>query len=504
MVWQEVEPGVYRAEFGGSEQIYHRVGRLFAHLKKEHYRVHCACALEFGPGFQGRDPATAVKEAWKALRTELPTLGVIADGPNHKVYRIFDAEREQDWLDQTFFLEPPGKTSNEVIAREPSAFPTLHFLPTSSEVVFLCSHWRIDALGTNWLLDRLFTLLATPDAVRPVRSSEKCTEKCSETTIDSISPALEEAYGSADPWTPEQESFARSHIQRFRENSFPNDRLRYKGDASTPPGNPVRATVIFTPKSTASLISACKSHDITITTATMSALGQAVFQLADLNASQKKTEKHDYTFATSINMRPKLRPPYHSRAHALQTYVAGTGCRVRRGASLIEAAQALRRHFREAYNDDRIPQSLRAIYKLNSDATPVNQKKNDDENGTPKVRGTSPSPARAAPPSNITISSLGIIDEFVTGEYGKGKAADGDGNGDADGKPVVRVREYHFGIEMMTRQMVTYVGTFRGRLQLAVSYNDGYYDEDVPMDILLRVKEALGIGLGLKELELEG
>lgn len=481
MAWEEIESGVYRAEFGGSEKIYNRVGGLFAHLKKEHYRVHFVCSLEFGSDFQGRDPATAVKEAWKTLRTELPTLGVIADGSTHKIYRVLDAQGEQDWLDTTFFLEPPGKTSNEVIAREPSDFPTLHFLPSSSEVVFSCSHWRIDALGTNWVLDRLFTLLATPKAAKPVPP-----------TVDSISPALEEAYGAPDPWTPEQEDYARSHIQRFRENSFPNDRLRYKGDAKTPPGNPVRATIIFTPESTASLIAACKSHNISVTTATMSALGQAVFALADIDNREPKREKYDYTFATSINVRLKLQPPYHSRAHATQTYVAGTGCRVRRGVSLIESAQALRQHFKAAYDDDRILQSLRAIYKFNSNATPVNQKKEEGApNGTlPTPEG--PAPAALAspppPPSNITISSLGIIDEYVTGEYGKG----------ADGKPAVRVREYNFGIDMMTRQMVTYVGTFRGRLQLAVSYNDGYYDEDVPKDVLIRVKEALAQGLGLE------
>lgn len=103
---------------------------------------------------------------------------------------MLDAQGEQYWLDQTFFLEPAGKTSNEVIAREPSGFPTLHFLPSSSEVVLLCLHWRINTLGTNWVLDRLFTLFATPKAAKPVPP-----------TVDSISPALEEAYGPRIHWT---------------------------------------------------------------------------------------------------------------------------------------------------------------------------------------------------------------------------------------------------------------------------------------------------------------
>lgn len=486
MPWKQIDAGVYRAEFGGSEKIYHQVGGLFAQLKKEHYRVHCVCSLEFGSSFEDRDYAIAVQEAWKSLRTELPTLGVIADGTSHKIYKILGPEGKAEWLRQTFFVEPPERTSNDVIAREPSKLPTLHWLPSSCEIVFSCSHWRIDALGTNWIVDRLLTLLATPNNVKPVTP-----------TVDSISPALEEAYGASEACSPEQEAYARFHIQRFRENSFPNDRLPYKGDAKTLPGNPVRATIVFTPSSTESLIALCKSHNITVTTATMSALGQAVFGLADIDNREPKREKHDFTFATSVNVRPKLQPPYHSRAHAAQTYVAGTGCRIRRGKSLVESAQSLREHFKATYEDDRILESLRAIYRFNSDATPVNQKKQEGNiiNGAREAVSSSPpdsvqavpTSAPPLPPSNITISSLGIIDEYVTGEYGQG----------ADGKPLVRVREYNFGIDMMTRQMVTYVGTFKGRLQVSVSYNNGYYDVDVPMDILNRVKVALSEGLGL-------
>ncbi|PVH94019.1 hypothetical protein DM02DRAFT_466179, partial [Periconia macrospinosa] len=472
MTWQEIDTGVYRTKFGGSEQIYHRVGALFAGFKKEHYRVHCVCSLEFGPDFK-RDAAASVKEAWKLLRTELPTLGVVADGPSHRIYKVLDAQGEQDWLRKTFFVEPPGKTSNEIIAREPGELPTVHWLPSTSEVVFSCSHWRIDALGTNWIVDRLLALIANPDQVQPVPQ-----------TVDSISLALEDAYGSTHSCSPEQEAFARAHVARFRENSFPNDRLPYKGDASSPPGNSVRATMVFNPATTAALIAACKAHDITITTATMSALGQAVFGLADIDKREPRREKHDFTFATSVNVRPKLQPPYHTRAHATQTYVAGTGCRVRRGASFLESAQALHKHFQETYADDRILQSLRAVYRFNSDATPVNQKEREGVNAT-TTTATQPPSTPALPPSNITISSLGIIDKYVAGEYGQG----------TEGTPLVRVRDYHFGIEMMTRQMVTYVGTFRGRLQVSISYNEGYYDEDVPKDILRRIKEALAEGL---------
>ncbi|KAL9074940.1 MAG: hypothetical protein Q9157_004189 [Trypethelium eluteriae] len=485
MTWEETTPGVYKAELGGAEKIYRQVAILFAHLKREHYRVHCICRLDFGPEFRGRDPATALKEAWKALRTELPALSVLLDGPTQKVYRVLDAQGEQDWLHQTFFVEPLGKTSDAVIAREPSNFPTLHFLPSSSEVVFLCSHWRIDAVGTNWVLDQLFTLLANPP-ITPYSGP----------SLDAVSPALEEALGIPDSWTPEQEDDARSFIRSFRDDSFPNDRMRYKGDATTLPGDPARQTLVLDPTSTTALVTSCKTHKISVTAATHSALAQTVFALADNEKREPaQAEKHDYTCATSINLRPKLPPPYNTRAHAVQTYLRGVACRVKRDSSFVDAATALTRHYKEAYRDDRALQCIRAAYKLNNDATPAQQKRGEDMLDTAEAptHGPRPSPPVVSssppppPPSGITISSLGVVDHYLTGEYGG-----------REGGAAVRVQEYHFGIEMMTRQMVLYVGTFQGRLQLEISYNAGYYDADVPLDILSRVHRELERGLGVQ------
>ncbi|OAF54251.2 hypothetical protein VC83_09527 [Pseudogymnoascus destructans] len=470
MAWEETDLGVYRAVFGGSEKIYHKVATLFAHLKREHYRVHCVCSLEFSSEFEERDPATALKEAWKTLRTELPTLGVLADGPGHKVYKILDVQGERDWLDRSFFLEPHGKSSDEVIAREPLDFPSLHFMPSSSEVIFLCSHWRIDAIGTNWVLDRLFSLLVAPRATLH-----------SVPSLDVVSPGLEGAIGSLETWTEEQETYARSYIQSFRADSFPNDRMPYKGDAATLPGNPARQTVVFDPTSTAHVIAACKVLEISVTAAVHSALAQTVFALADGDDGDQPGEKHDYTCATSMNLRPKLPAPYNTRAHAVQTYVIGCACRVRRDSSFADAARALTKHYKVAYGDERVLQSLRPIYKFNSDATPVQQKKGSAA-ATPSAV-VSPPPL----PSGITISSIGIVDNYLTGVYGGG-----------DGMPAVRVREYHFGIDMMTRQMIMYVGTFRGKLQLSISYNAGYYDPDVPRDVLKRVGNELEKGLGVE------
>ncbi|KAL9082887.1 MAG: hypothetical protein Q9165_008740 [Trypethelium subeluteriae] len=483
MTWEETTPGVYRAELGGSEKIFHRVATLFAHLNREHYRVHCICRLEFGPEFQRRDPATALREAWKILRTELPALGVLLDGPAHKAYKVLDTQSEQDWLHQTFFVEPLGKTTDMVIAREPSNFPTLHFLPSSSEVVFLCSHWRIDAVGTNWALDQLFNLLATPP-----------TTPHSGPSVDAISPALEEALDIPESWTEEQEDYARSFVRSFRDNSFPNDRMHYKGDATTPPGNPARQTLVFDPASTASLITSCKEREISVTAAMHSALAQTVFALADSEKREGcRAEKHDYTCATSINVRPKLPPPFNTRAHAVQVYIRGMACRVKRDSSFVEAARALTRHYKESYHDDRVLQCIRPIYKFNNDATPAQQKKGEDLVSIAEVltHGPLPPPVVSSspppPPSGITISSLGVVDHYLTGEYG----------GQED-TAAVRVREYHFGIEMMTRQMVMHVGTFQGKLQLGISYNAGYYDSDVPLDILRHVHGKLERGLGVE------
>ncbi|OSG23822.1 hypothetical protein R558_25985, partial [Salmonella enterica subsp. enterica serovar Newport] len=149
-----------------------------------------------------------------------------------------------------------------------------------SEVIFLCSHWRIDAIGTNWVLDRLFSLLVAPRATLH-----------SVPSLDVVSPGLEGAIGSLETWTEEQETYARSYIQSFRADSFPNDRMPYKGDAATLPGNPARQTVVFDPTSTAHVIAACKVLEISVTAAVHSALAQTVFALADGDDGDQPGEK---------------------------------------------------------------------------------------------------------------------------------------------------------------------------------------------------------------------
>ena len=523
MPWVETEPGVYKTPLGGAERIYDRVARLFNHLKREHYRVHCVCRLDFGPDFvqtqgdgqdQGRrDPATALREAWKAVRREMPALGVVLDtgihtgekGPAvHKVYKVLDAQGEEDWVLQTFFVESLGTTSDDVLARQPSDLSCLHFLPATSEVVLLLAHWRVDAVGNNLIIDRLFTLMTELPALETVRQP----------TINDVSPCLEEALGTPETWTNEQDEWARNYIQKFRENSYANDRMRYRGDAETLPGNPVRQTVIFDPACTAPLISACKERDISVTAAVHSALAQTVFSLADIretngvtngvtngdmngltnghansttngltngHGEKKHQSKHDYTCTMAMNLRPKLPAPYNSRAHAAQTYVLGMACRVKRESSFADSAKALTRHYKEMYNNDTLRECLRAVYKNNADTTPAQQKK------AASVAAAAAS-APPSPPCGITISSLGVVDHSLTGHYG----------GDDSSGSLVKVREYHFGIDMMTRQMVMYSGTFRGRLQLSISYNDAYYGSDVPLDVIDRVRHELEKGLGVE------
>ena len=85
--------------------------------------------------------------------------------------------------------------------------------------------------------------------------------------------------------------------------------------------------------------------------------------------------------------------------------------------------------------------ALRPIYEVHSVA----------------LRANARSPARM-PASNATVSSLGVIERYMTSDHG-----------------ALTVENFRLGSAIMTRQPSLYIWTFRGRLTISLDYNKSYY-----------------------------
>lgn len=450
MVWTETSPGTYRKELGGLEKIYRFMSTAFKHTGREHWGLYTICTVDFGPSLQ--DPATALRNAWKALRFEFPALALIPDG-YETVYTLPTVDVVEDWAQQTFILEP-NKQPDEIIVDYPLRdLPALFYLPATSEVLFLTSHWRVDAIGCCLLLDRLFTLVAQQPEIESLQWG---------LDLDKISPSLEEAAGSAEEISPEIDETARSVTGNFEQKAIRSIGLSYKGDRTTLPAQPTNQLMVLTLESSKALIDACKQRQISVSAAIYAALAETVFVLTPVQGAT------EYATIMAVNMRPFLKVPYNSPTHAARAYVSSITPTVQQTSSFPERTTSLTQYFK-TWHTDEFSRALREIYRRSSRAL-LN---------APRPSGPPPNP-----PSGITLSSLGVIDQFLTGQY-KGEIS-------------VSVKRYRFGVSMLNRQMLLYLWTFRGQVHLSINYNDAYYDASMVREVLDRIHTTLETELGLR------
>ena len=304
MAWTEATAGAFRKDFSGVEKIYYKISTAFSHLEKEHWGVHCVCSFRPGPSFQERDTITVLREAWKALMVEYPGLSVVPDSLT-KVFVVPDHQAVDKWVDQTFFVDPTGNADDIIAKSKPRDLPSLIYLPSSSETVFLSQHWRTDAIGTCMLLDRLFSILAQPQD--PCLSQGK-------PTLEKISPSLEDAAGSPENGGSELQGFAREYIDNFHPKAVNTGGLPYKGDPATPPASTSHQDLIFTKDGTSALVAACKRRTISVSAAIHTALAHTVFAFAP-----PSDRLSAYTTVMAVNMRAHHPPPYNPPPHPCQT-----------------------------------------------------------------------------------------------------------------------------------------------------------------------------------------
>lgn len=436
-----------KLELGGVEKIYRFMSTVFKHTGHEHWGLFTVCTVEFGPTLH--DHATALRDAWKALRFEFPALALVPDG-YEAVYTVPAAEVIDKWADQTFIIEPDKHPDDIIVNYSLRDLPALIYFPTTSEVLFLTSHWRVDAVGCFLLLDRLFTIVAQ----RPDVTSSKWGPD-----LEKISPSLEDAAGCPEETSPAIDDTAQRVTSNFEQKSIRSIGLSYKGDRTTPPAKPAYRSLVLTLESSKALIEACKHRQISVAAAIIAALAETVFVLTP---SQEATE---YATIMAVNMRPYLKAPYNTPAHAARPYVSSITPTVPRDSDFRERTTDLTKYFK-TWHTDEFSQALREIYRRSSRA----------------LLGPRPPGPPPNPPSGITLSSLGVIDKFITGQY-------------AD---AVNVKRFRFGVSMLTRQMLLYLWTFRGQVHMSINYNNAYYDASTPQEVLDRIKDTLDKELGLR------
>ncbi|MCJ1242267.1 hypothetical protein MMC14_010274 [Varicellaria rhodocarpa] len=446
MVWKENEPGIWLDDFDGAEKVFYDMSQAFKGIGKEHGSVYCVCKISIQDLTLQKPLETLLRDAWKALRGDLPALGVVAEGSTKK-YLAATPELVEKWAKATFYVNtvlPANKIVPNLHLRK---LPCLFFLPQSSEVIFHCSHWRIDALGACMVLDRLLDLVSqgTTDPL----------PRCDLNHQD-LPPSLEDAFGSPTISTPAMEEVAELVRRRNFETSYPTAGLPFDGDMTTQPTLSRLQAMELTVEATKVLISACKKQGISVTAAIHAACSEAVFDLS-------KHNNHDYSTVVSVNVRDHLPAPYNTKAYACATYLTGITHTAQRIDDFTIRSVQLTKAYKNDWEALEYMTALRLIYKDHGEA----------------LQAIARSGTRD-PVSNVTVSSLGLIEKYLRSGHGS-----------------VTVERFRLGSAIMTRQMTLYIWTFRGRLTMSLDSNEAYYSIEAATDLLESMKTCLERELGL-------
>ena len=448
MPWSEVAPRTFERAVGENELFIKLIGDSGHTLGREHWAINSIASFKTLGSLQNEDLSTLFLKAWKTLRFHHPSLAVQPANDTSLIYNVPDAAALHQWATETFQVIE-NKTADEIIPNiKPTSFATLTYLPASNEILGHTAHWRTDDVGVLLLIDLFFELATSPTLPDPN------TLMWGQETAR-LAPAIEDAADVPIAPTDAIKTLSQKYVETFYPAAGAVG-IPYKSEATVPRGTR-SSRLIFSPSETNLVASQCKAKGFFVTSAVHASVAATNYALASL----ENKDKH-YTSTVRFSFRPYLPKPYSTPAYASALYTTGWMRTVPASASWIENAKAYNDEYCNGLNKDFIVSHRE--YAL----------------GLCDLIRNMPQPQD--PPSDVDISSIGIAESLI--ERVKGTEDRG-----------VEVQSVSVGVEMLTRQCVCFVWTFRDQLNLNMFYNEGFHDEKDTALFLQTLKEIL-----LKEL----
>jgi hypothetical protein len=382
-----------------------------------------------------------LRQAWKALRFEHPSIACIADG-GVLDYHVPHSQELDEWASETFFVMDDKISTDELIATfKPQRYVTLHYLPQSQQIVLHSSHWRMDAIGAQQLLNAFFEAAVSH---RDPADLSWGTEPAR------LVPSIEEALNVPAEPTPE----IHAEIQRLFGLSMASVGgigISYLGDEKTLPGGTRNARLVLPEATTAAIVKACEERNYTVTGAVHAALAAINY----IGAPPESRDKH-YTSTLRFNLRPYLPKPFSTPSHASVLYTSGIMTKVPATQSWAANAKQYSDEYRRGVTSEFLQARKQFAIQMQ------------------EILKTMP-PMR---PSEIDISSLEYPEPLLSSAH-------------AGERGSVEVLSTSVRIETLTRQSYCCVGVFRGQLELNVCYNEGFHDAERVAGLLAALRDVL-------------
>ncbi|KAL2829512.1 hypothetical protein BDW59DRAFT_36114 [Aspergillus cavernicola] len=442
--WSQVSPARWERSLSGMEDFLLTIGNAPVALYdgRQQYNIFSRVKVEINVP----DVQSALQHAWKQLRHQQPDIATtIEDGK--KVYETPDEAALQAWLDSTFIVSPITDAEELCRSAKPIRQATLYYLPNSSELVLRAHHYVIDGMGTILFWHTLLEALVSPGT--DIKFGQEHIQ---------LGVSLEAALGYTAPPTPEETKKANTLLMSYIEK-LPGIGL-VSDIGAAPAAQCQNMEYLFSPETTAALIQACKERQLSVTSAVHAAFIRMLMKHADPSS---KTSR--YTTANEYNLRPYLPAPYNTAQKAVSVYYAPIPFSIDLPASFSEIAQALNKSYHTTLKANPNVVNLTGHY-------------------TRVLANLAQTPEFQASPvaKEALVSSFGIVENHLQRTYGD----------------VVTVKDFKFGFDVVLGMSGFFVYTFRDRVRLVYSFNDGY-EEPERVGLYLRniekilVEEMLGL-----------
>ncbi|KAL2830881.1 hypothetical protein BDW59DRAFT_158316 [Aspergillus cavernicola] len=207
------------------------VGKPFG---REHWLVTFYAQLEFPKRI---DAANELRRAWKAVRFRHPGIATVlhSDETKKVYYPVQDKETLEKWCKATFRVQEDAYSAKDVLNRHVKVPQvTCYWIPASSQVALISSHWRWDAHAAALVLNSLLSELETPSPAPSFDGSE----------AKYLAPSLDEVVGMPETWEPAGPS-----------------------NLNSPPSDTNWSEVFFSQEETSALHPAARKQGLTIRTA---------------------------------------------------------------------------------------------------------------------------------------------------------------------------------------------------------------------------------------------
>ncbi|KAL4752192.1 hypothetical protein BDW72DRAFT_202432 [Aspergillus terricola var. indicus] len=394
---------------------------------RQHYTVFARALVELNVPDDNAE--SALKQAWIQLRHEQPHIATTVEGTT-KIYEIPDEAALQAWLTATFVVSGAADAEALWDTVSPITQTTLCYLPKSSELVLRAHHYVVDGVGLLMLMDRYLNALANP-AIGSITFGDEVTR---------LAPPLAEALGVSEQPAPEQTERVKSIIKGYAEkvpSLGPVSRVN-----RAPAGNCRNTRLTFSQQTIEAIIQACKEKNITVTSAVHAAYIQTLTGLADPSIPSPH-----YVTQVPFDLRKYLPKPYDSAQYAAAVWYSSLPFHLDLPASFWDTVRALNEFYRTSFRDDPALRLMTPHY-----------------NRSLEILAGSEEYQNAPIPHDALPSSLGAIERYVQRVYGS----------------AVTVRDLMVGLDVVLGLSVFFISTFREKLQVVYSFNDGYEE---PADI---------------------